>query len=111
MYLVLLVNSACLVKGTPLLSTRTTKNLCFSIDLHLTFTFDLDKDIDVKLRRMFFYDNVTKSKLFSLRQNTTLAEPNTNYVVLQKTAYIKVWQTISHEATFFHLLFKNLKLS
>ncbi|KAK2570113.1 Integrin alpha-9, partial [Acropora cervicornis] len=58
-------------------------------DLHLTFTFDLDKDIDVQLRRMFFYDEVTKSKVVFLKQNTTLGQPNTNYEVLRKTAYIK----------------------
>ncbi|KAK2570114.1 Integrin alpha-4 [Acropora cervicornis] len=58
-------------------------------DLHLTFTFDLDKDINVQLRRMFFYDEVTKSKVVFLRQNTTLAQPNTTYEVLRKTAYIK----------------------
>ncbi|XP_015777529.1 PREDICTED: integrin alpha-9-like, partial [Acropora digitifera] len=58
-------------------------------DLHLTFTVDLDKDIDVQLRRMFFYDEVTKSKVVFLRQNTTLAQPNTTYEVLRKTVYIK----------------------
>ncbi|XP_067022704.1 integrin alpha-9-like isoform X2 [Acropora muricata] len=58
-------------------------------DLHLTFTVDLDKDIDVQLRRTFFYDEVTKSKVVTLRQNTTLGQPNTNYEVLRKTAYIK----------------------
>ncbi|XP_067022705.1 integrin alpha-9-like isoform X1 [Acropora muricata] len=58
-------------------------------DLRLTFTFDLDKDIDVQLRRMFFYDEVTRSKVVFLRQNTTLAQPNTTYEVLRKTVYIK----------------------
>ena len=87
------------------MGTPSNKYLFFSLDLHLTFTFDLDKDIDVQLRRMFFYDEVTKSRTVSLRQNTTLAKPNTNYEVLRKTVYIKVWQTMSQEATFFHLVF------
>ena len=87
------------------------KDPFLSLDLHLTFTVDLDKDIDVQLRRMFFYDEVTKSKVVFLRQNTTLARPNTTYEVLQKTVYIKVWQKCSQEALFLHLVFKNLKLS
>ena len=107
----LLVDSVFFVKATLLMGTPSDKDLFLSLDLHLTFTVDLDKDIDVQLRRMFFYDEVTKSKVVFLRQNTTLAQPKTNYEVLRKTAYIKVQQTISKEATFFHLVFKNLKLS
>ena len=91
----LLVDSVFFVKAALLMRTPSNKDLFFSLDLHLTFTVDLDKDIDVQLRRTFFYDEVTKSKVVFLRQNTTLGQPNTNYEVLRKTAYIKVQQTIS----------------
>ena len=99
------------VSRTLLMGTPSNRDPFFSLDLHLTFTFDLDKDIDVQLRRMFFYDEVTRSKVVFLRQNTTLAQPNTTYEVLRKTVYIKVWQNFSQETIFLHLVFKNLKLS
>ena len=56
----------------------------------MKYQVELDKDKDIELRRMFFWDAVNSKRLFVFETNYTLASPRTNYVMEPKTIYLMV---------------------
>ncbi|XP_068748526.1 integrin alpha-5-like isoform X2 [Montipora capricornis] len=87
----------CLLKGLYFKCLNVTVKLKYedviqttrSSDLNISYTLELEKDKDFKLRRMFFWDNVAQKRFFLLDKNVTLASPKIEYLVAQKTVYIR----------------------
>ena len=65
------------------------------VDLNIKYSVELDKDKDRGLRRMFFWDDVNKQRVFTLEKNFTLSSPKTNYEMEPRTVYLMVWQCLS----------------
>ena len=75
---------------SPLCALSCKRSFLFFEDLDISYTLELEKDKDFKLRRMFFWDNVAQKRFFLLDKNVTLASPKIEYLVEQKTVYIRV---------------------
>ena len=58
----------------------------------MKYQVELDKDKDIELRRMFFWDAVNKKRLSVFETNYTLASPGRPYKMEPKTVYLMVWK-------------------